>query len=170
MTPPPMASAPRRSGGPSSPVPEGRSCGSAPRSAAGAWGDNPVSRCRSCSDAKGPGTSVCVFPMVLPLSGEGPRRPRHVAKGPCGTPWNPRVSSPGGCSAGRETAHSKQSTASQYISEWSAQPWSQSSRRPPCRRLTAPENRSPEDICSEKGVRLAQNMQVGPCIHVGIQL
>ena len=77
MTPPPMASAPRRSGGPSSPVPEGRSCGSAPRSAAGAWGDNPVSRCRSCSGAKGPGTSACAFPMVLSLSTRSHGRPRR---------------------------------------------------------------------------------------------
>ena len=49
-------------------------------------GDNSVSSCRSCSLAKGPGTSAGTFPMELSPSKEGPRGPRRGAKGSCGTP------------------------------------------------------------------------------------
>jgi hypothetical protein len=60
-----------------------------------AWGDNSVVGCRSCSRAKGPGTSVGAFPVELSLSGENTRGPRRGAKGSCGTPGTPWVSSPG---------------------------------------------------------------------------
>jgi hypothetical protein len=55
-----------------------------------AWGDSPVSSCRPCSLAKGPGASAGAFPMVLSLSGGGggggSKGSSSGCQGSCGTP------------------------------------------------------------------------------------
>ena len=58
------------------------------------WGDHSVSSCRSYSRGKGAGTSAGKFPMAHSRSGEDPRGHRWGAKGSCGTPRTPCVSSP----------------------------------------------------------------------------
>ena len=50
-----------------------------------AWGDNPVSSCRSYSRAKGPGTRAGAFPVAFPYL----ERVQGVLDKPRGTPRTP---------------------------------------------------------------------------------
>jgi hypothetical protein len=77
-----------------SPVITSASRTAASASASVTWGDNAVSRCRSYSRGKGPGTSAGPF-LNTKRHFPCPERTQGVPRGP-GTPRIPRVSSPAG--------------------------------------------------------------------------
>jgi hypothetical protein len=54
-----------------------------------AWGDNPVSSCRSYSRAKGPGASAGAFPKSLSYLERVQGVLEEVPRGPGGPPWPP---------------------------------------------------------------------------------